>query len=75
MTYRVEITIPGAGEKWNIEPVLEVTRWKMENTVGKYKSWWKGTFHKDRMNSDTMVIEFEDEQDAVAFRLKYECDV
>jgi hypothetical protein len=46
----------------------------MYNAVGEYKSWWKGDVHKERMNSDIMVIDFAEEQDALAFKLKYECN-
>lgn len=55
--------------------VLDITQWKIDNASGKHNTWWKGSVHKERMNSDTMVIDFEEEQDAVAFKLKYECNL
>ncbi len=74
MSYRVEITIPGAGKEWHTLRVREITEWKILNTVGKYNTWWKGSTHKERMASDVMVIDFSEEQDAVAFKLKYACN-
>lgn len=75
MSYRVQITIPGAGKSWHCQMVLDITQWKIDNASGKHNTWWKGSVHKERMNSDTMVIDFEEEQDAVAFKLKYECNL
>ncbi len=74
MSYRVEITIPGAGKNWHMQQVQDITQWKLYNTVGKYNTWWKGSVHKERMESDIMVIDFAEEQDAVAFKLVYVCN-
>lgn len=74
MSYRVSLTIPGSGKKWNMPEAVNVTEWLLYHTTQEYKTHYTGTTHKEWMHSDTIVIDFTSEEDALAFKLKYVCN-
>ncbi len=71
--YLVTETIPGAGEKWYIQPVIDRMDWLTVNATMPFKSWWGGTNDSshESLASDEHNISFESEVDATAYVLKW----
>jgi hypothetical protein len=62
-------TIPGANDNWRLPIILDIVEWKIKTDSGITINWVGNP-----LTSDRMMISFQNESDALAFRLKYECD-
>lgn len=60
-------SVPGVGKQWYHPRVIDLNQWLNNNCVGAYVANWE----RPNLYSDTMMIEFSDEQDAVAFKLRF----
>lgn len=66
MSITIKETIPGSGDKWTIQPVMDRWTWLGEHLLeGEYKCWWGG------LKSDDFYIQFNDDQHALAYKLKW----
>jgi len=60
----IKETIVGCGDKWNIQEILDRQEWLMKNLKEySYDVWYGG------LDSDDRYTRFENEEDAVAYRL------
>ncbi len=62
----IKETIVGCGENWRMQPVLDRTNWLIENLdEDTYRAWYGG------LRSDDRYIRFDNEEDALAYRIKW----
>ncbi len=63
---RIKDCVPGSGASWFVKDVAEREHWLQENVqISTYRYGWLD------ISSNTMFIDFENEEDAMAYKLRW----